>query len=237
MELTSPTTPRPLSLASQLATMREKATRELEAKVASGGPEKAGTSEADKVKDAAQEAETAQRQAAKSKARERIDTIIEKLKMIKKVGAESPEVMAKMLAQLVKELKKAIDAYVAAGGKPGGGWSTSLTAPSASSGSTDDTPAEKAPDVYAEMRDAVKGSEAGGDMEFVKIAKDIARTIRELMDKAKVQTAFTNPDDETIKAFEDTDDTLKEIDKTLDTLDRAIKASSPAAGMFVALYA
>jgi hypothetical protein len=228
MELTSPAA-RPPSLASQLATMREKAARDIEGRVADA---KAAPAEAATARDAAKEAETAQRQAAKDQARQRIQTIVEKLRVIKKMAAESPEMMARMLAQLVKELKKAVDAFVAAGGKGGGSWATSLSAPAASPAGE-----EKSSDIYARMRDEVVGSEAAGDMEFVKNAKDIAKGIREMLDKAKVQLALKQPDDETKKAFEDADETLGDIDKTLDGLDRAIKASSPAAGMFVALYA
>jgi hypothetical protein len=37
--------------------------------------------------------------------------------------------------------------------------------------------------------------------------------------------------------IKDTEDTLKEVDKTLEAMTTAIRASSPEAGLFVALYA
>jgi hypothetical protein len=74
-------------------------------------------------------------------------------------------------------------------------------------------------------------------MTFVKEVRGIGKWIRELLDKAKVQMAFKPMDDETRTAFEDADEGLKEIDKALDDLDRGIRASSPEAGLFAALYA
>jgi type I site-specific restriction endonuclease len=226
--------PKPPSLASPLAKMREAATRDLDARQSAPSAARkadALSGEAAAVRDSAEQTEKAQRQTAKDQARQRIQMLMEKLQALKKMGSDSPEVMAKMLAQIVKELKKAIDSYVAAGGSAGG-WATSLAAPQGDAPSGDG----KAADVYTAMRDSLAGSEAAGDMDFVKAAKGIAQTIRDLLDKAKVRVAKP-PDEATQKAFEEGDDTLTEVDKALDGLDRAIKASSPAAGLFIALYA
>ena len=92
-------------------------------------------------------------------------------------------------------------------------------------------------DVYKAMKERLSGSEAAADMTFVKEVRGIGKWIRELLDKAKVQMAFKPMDDETKTAFEDADEGLKEIDKALDDLDRSIRASSPEAGLFAALYA
>lgn len=239
IEPTALTAPKAPSLASQLAKMRETAARDLAARQNGTPPASIRqaplSDEAASVKDGAEQAETARRQAAKDQARQRIQTIMEKLKIIKKMASENPETMARMLAPLVKELKKAIDAYVAAGGTAGG-WSTSL-ANSSGAPAPDSSQQEKPSDTYRQMRDSLAGSEAASDMEFVKNAKGIAKSIRELLDKAKIQIALREPDDETKKAFEETEGTLGEIDKTLDDLARGIAASSPAAGLFVALYA
>ncbi|NBW23000.1 MAG: hypothetical protein EBR82_85155, partial [Caulobacteraceae bacterium] len=91
--------------------------------------------------------------------------------------------------------------------------------------------------IYEKMRDEVSGSEAAGDMDFVKLVRGVGKVIRELLTKAKIQTALKGPDDETKKAFKETEEGLKEVDKALEKMDRDIRNSSPAAGMFVALYA
>jgi hypothetical protein len=91
--------------------------------------------------------------------------------------------------------------------------------------------------IYEKMRDAVSGSEAAGDMDFVKLVRGVGKVIRELLTKAKIQTALKGPDDETAKAFKATEEGLKDVDKALEQMDRDIRNSSPAAGMFVALYA
>lgn len=91
--------------------------------------------------------------------------------------------------------------------------------------------------VYEEMRDSVSGSEAASDMDFVKLVRGVGKVIRDLLTKAKIQTALKGPDDETKKAFEATAQGLRDVDEALDKMDRDIRNSSPAAGMFVALYA
>ena len=91
--------------------------------------------------------------------------------------------------------------------------------------------------IYEKMRDEVSGSEAAGDMDFVKMVRGVGKVIRELLTKAKIQTALKGPDDETKRAFKETEEGLKEVDKALEKMDRDIRNSSPAAGMFVALYA
>lgn len=92
-------------------------------------------------------------------------------------------------------------------------------------------------DVYKAMKERLSGSEAAADLTFVKEVRGIGKWIRELLEKAKVQMAFKPMDDETRTAFEDADEGLKEIDKALDDMDRSIRASSPEAGLFAALYA
>jgi len=91
--------------------------------------------------------------------------------------------------------------------------------------------------VYEEMRDSVSGSEAASDMDFVKLVRGVGKVVRDLLTKAKIQTALKGPDDETKKAFEATEQGLRDVDEALDKMDRDIRNSSPAAGMFVALYA
>jgi hypothetical protein len=99
------------------------------------------------------------------------------------------------------------------------------------------TPVVDPRNIYEKMRDEVSGSEAAGDMDFVKLARSVGKVIRELLTRAKIQTALKGPDGETKKAFKDTEEGLKEVDEALEKMDRDIRNSSPAAGMFVALYA
>lgn len=227
------TAAKPPSLASQLATMRETATRKLEA--ALKAPPKTAIDtpvslEAAAIKSQTEEMAKARRLQAKDHARLRVMELIERVKVIKQFGGDNPAVMARQLASLSKDLKKAIDAYAEAGGSTAG-WQTSLEKPAPAD------PGEPPADAYAQMRDQVKGSEASSDMELVKMARGLAKTIRELLEEAKVQFGVAGPDEESKAFIEETETTMKEVDKTLEGLDRAIRASSPAAGMFVALYA
>lgn len=186
---------------------------------------------ATKAADEAQEAAKARRQQAKAAAKEKIVQILDRLRKLKQFASDNPEVMAKQLAQVTKELMAAIKAYAAAGGSPTGGWQTSLNA---SSPTRDDGTPKSAEE---QMRDQVSGSEAAGDMDFLKYAKAAVKKIKEYLEKAKLQTALHGPNKETKEAFDETDATLKEVEKAMDDMDRDIKASSPAAGMFVAMYA
>ncbi len=237
-----------------------------------------------------------QRLARKDQARQQVQVLVERIRTLKQFASDNPQVMAKQLAQIVKQLKSALKAYAEAGGTPPPGASTSAAAPAAPTpaasaentpassdsnaeartaetatspaeavkmdsetesadaevsdraapSSTAEPPAPAAPatraeirpgDIYRAMKDRLSGSEAAADMTFVKEVRGIGKWIRELLDKAKVQMAFKPMDDETKTAFEDTDEGLKEIDDALDDLDRSIRASSPEAGLFAALYA
>lgn len=109
--------------------------------------------------------------------------------------------------------------------------------PSDAKAASGPTPVVDPRNIYEKMRDEVSGSEAAGDMDFIKMVRGVGKVIRELLTKAKIQTALKGPDDETKKAFKATEEGLKDVDKMLEKMDREIRNSSPAAGMFVALYA
>lgn len=190
-------------------------------------PQAAGDAQAD---DPVADSRKAARQAAKDQARQRVLQLVERLKTIKKFASENPEVMARQLAQVAKELKAALKAYADAGGSASG-WQTSLS-PTAPAG-----PDAEPRDVYQQMKAQVSGSEAAGDMDFLKQAKGVAATIKEFLTKAKILTALKGPDKETQDNFDETDASLKEVAKAIDAMDRDIRASSPAAGMFVAMVA
>jgi hypothetical protein len=212
------------------------------------------------------------RQSLKDQAKAQVTALVQRIRTLKQFASDNPQVMAKQLAAIVKELKSALKAYADAGGAPRGmnadtsapatpskpvdpGDKTSDTAATSEEPSTDEakpaavdnvesrsaaTPvaAESDPrNVYEKMRDSVSGSEAASDMDFVKLVRGIGKVIRDLLTKAKIQTALKAPDDETRKAFEATEEGLKDVDEALDRMDRDIRNSSPAAGMFVALYA
>jgi hypothetical protein len=214
------------------------------------------------------------RDSLKAQAKAQVMALIERIRTLKQFASENPQVMAKQLAAITKDLKSAIKAYADAGGAArdlGGASASSLVAPTASSDPTEDGAPETAEaaapadartvtdaavpfdakaaptavpaaaadprNLYEKMRDEVSGSEAAGDMDFVKLVRGVGKVIRELLTKAKIQTALKGPDDETARAFKETEAGLKDVDKALEQMDRDIRNSSPAAGMFVALYA
>ncbi|MBJ7486206.1 hypothetical protein [Brevundimonas sp.] len=238
-----------------------------------------------------------QRLARKDQARQQVQVLVERIRTLKQFASDNPQVMAKQLAQIVKQLKSALKAYAEAGGTPPPGASTSAAVPAAPApaASAEKAPASTSPaaeartaetatgpaeaveteteaetesadaevpdraappsleetpaaapasradvrpgDIYKAMKERISGSEAAADMTFVKEVRGIGKWIKELLDKAKVQMAFKPMDDEAKTAFEDADEGLKEIDDALDDLDRGIRASSPEAGLFAALYA
>ncbi len=222
------------------------------------------------------------RDSLKAQAKAQVMALIERIRTLKQFASDNPQVMAKQLAAIVKDLKSAIKAYADAGGAArdvGGASASAPSAPAAASGPAEE-PSEKAStadrtegegaaaaaaepqdpeavtdapsdakavaippaavdprNIYEKMRDEVSGSEAAGDMDFVKLVRGVGKVIRDLLTKAKIQTALKGPDDETAKAFKETEEGLKDVDKALEKMDREIRNSSPAAGMFVALYA
>jgi len=229
------------------------------------------------------------RDSLKAQAKAQVMALVERIRTLKQFASDNPQVMAKQLAAIVKDLKSAIKAYADAGGATRDLGGASATAPAAPAAASDpaEAPSGKAaaidpakdeavareagpsaegegaeavadaaspPDakasstavptaavdprnIYEKMRDEVSGSEAAGDMDFVKMVRGVGKVIRELLTKAKIQTALKGPDDETKRAFKETEEGLKEVDKALEKMDRDIRNSSPAAGMFVALYA
>jgi hypothetical protein len=226
---------KPPALGAQLGQMRETAAASLKAlaQKPSAKPAAAPDSAAAAPDDPVAKAETARRQSAKDHARQRVVQLVEQLKTLKQFASENPEVMAKELARLAKELKSALAAYARAGGRAGG-WAGALN-PAAAPDQTAPSPSTQ--DTYRQMRDRVAGSEIAGDMEFTKLVKGLAQTMRELLATAKIKTGVSGPGEEMQKDVEDTEATLKELDDELDALSGDIRASSPEAGLFVALYA
>jgi hypothetical protein len=230
-----------------------------------------------------EDAQKERRSSLKAQAKAQVMALLDRIRTLKQFASDNPQVMAKQLAAIVKELKSALKAYADAGGTPRG-MDAAASAPGAPSQTaespdettdkaeaavdqpvaTDEASADDVPDaaatatagdidektvatpkpadldprnVYEKMRDSLSGSEAAGDMDFVKLVRGVGKVIRDLLNKAKIQTALKGPDDETKKAFKETEEGLKDLDKALETMDREIRNTSPAAGMFVALYA
>ncbi|BCW90963.1 hypothetical protein sos41_41400 [Alphaproteobacteria bacterium SO-S41] len=231
MTLMPLTTARPSATAYMPPATRDASARETPAASTPSKPAETKTVETKDAEDAAAaDPAKERRQAAKAEAKARILQILDRLRELKKAGADNPEFMAKQLAQIAKELKAALKAYAQAGGSAAG-WQTSLNAPAPAE------PGAPPKDVYEQMKEQVSGSEAAGDMDVLKYAKGIAKTIREELEKARLKLTFAKPDDKTKDAIDETETTLKEVGKAIEDMDRGIKASSPAAGLFVAMYA
>ena len=223
-----PAAPAP-SLPAQLAALRDRAAAK---------PPAAKTAPTEVTPDPAAQAETQRRQAAKDHAKQRVLALVEQIKTIKQFASDQPEIMAKQLARIAKELKSALAAYAQAGGRGGAGWAGALSpAPAAAATPDPSSPPPSTSDTYRQMRDRVAGSEIAGDMDLVNQAKGIAETIRDLLTKAKIQKGVAGPGDEMKRDIDDTEATLKEVGKALDDMSTAIRATSPEAGLFVALYA
>jgi hypothetical protein len=230
---------KPPALAAQLSQMREAASASLKAPAQKPVAKPAAAQDvAAAPDDPVVKAETTRRQAAKDQARQRVMQLVEQLKALKQFASENPEVMAQQLARLAKELKSALAAYAEAGGRAGG-WAGALNTAAAPNAAAPDqaTKPASAQDTYRQMRDRVAGSEVASDMEFAKLVKGLAQTMRDLLTTAKIKTGVNGPGEEMKKDIEYADTTLKDLDKAVEAMSRDIRSSSPEAGLFVALYA
>ena len=126
-------------------------------------PAKVATKVQDRLSDALEAMKRApeeHKQAARNRARDRVEAVREQLKIIKELYAQNPKEMAKALRHLVKELQTALKAYKEAGGDMtsiGGAGLIAMTAsaaPSRSTGAPGSEPDANAAETGAETDDA-----------------------------------------------------------------------------------
>ncbi len=159
---------------------------------------------------------------AKGRARERMQQVIEKLKMIRKLYAEDPKGMAKALAAVAKELQGAVKAYAKAAKDAGEMFAQDFAAaPDAS------LPPEGQDAARKDLEDQAR-AEADGDMDFIKNVRSLSNALRDDLQTAKTKGILTQPGKfERSDEVKDAEDGLKELDQMTEDLDRQVRRDMP----------
>ena len=159
---------------------------------------------------------------AKGRARERLQQVIEKLKLIRKLYAEDPKGMAKALAAVAKELQGAVKAYAKAAKDAGEMFAQDFAAaPDAS------LPPEGQAAVRKDLEDQAR-MEAGGDIDFIKNVRSLSKALRDDLQTAKTKGILTQPGKfERSDEVKDAEDGLKELDQMTEDLDRQVRRDMP----------
>lgn len=159
---------------------------------------------------------------AKGRAREKLQRVIEKLKLLKKLYANDPKAMAKALAAMAKELQGAVKDYGKAAKDAGEMFKADFAAaPDASLTPDQQAAARKG------LEDEAKG-EAMGDMDFIKSVRDVGRVLKDELQTAKTKGILTQPGRfERSDEVKDAEDGLKDLDQMTEDLDQQIRQDMP----------
>ena len=200
---------------------------------------------------------------AKSQARAKVQQIVERLKLLRKLYAYDPKKMAQALAQVFKELKAAVKAYGKAGGDEldmaGGAASGVVAAPSQTSSSgtspgqdqaapaadtadaADAAPTAPAAAPDHALYDAVVGEarkSIGEDgLDFIKTVRGLTNQISDLLETARTQAHAKKPDKAMTAAFDDADKALGDLRQEMAGVEQDIHVAVPAAGMRISVAA
>ncbi len=191
----------------------------------------------------------------KEQARQKVQQIVERLKILRKLFAADPKQMARALAQIFKELKAAVQAYAKAGGEelglaadaagaataPPSAKDPATANPPPTSAAADDPSAAAAPSGDHALYDAVLGETRkmiGEDgLDFIKLVRSASNEISDLLDTARTQARGRKQDKETDKAIEDADKSLQSLREALSDTETDIHNAVPTAGMRLSIAA
>lgn len=159
---------------------------------------------------------------AKGHAREKLQRLVEKLKLLKKLYANDPKAMAKALAAAAKELQGAVRDYAKAAKDAGELFKADFAAAPDASLTPDQQAAAR-----KDLEDEAKG-EAMGDMEFIKSVRDLGKVLKDELQTAKTKGILTQPGKfERSDEVKDAEDSLKDLDQMNEDLDRQIRQDMP----------
>jgi len=130
---------------------------------------------------------------ARAQARARVMQLVERLKIIKKLGEADPKLMAKMLAQLMKELKAAVKDYAKAGGNTSdvAGFSAAQGTASAPAAETrTQTPEETSGEPATEDAKSPETADVAAAETTAKVPTDQALTTTPLSDSRAAAEAY-----------------------------------------------
>lgn len=159
---------------------------------------------------------------AKGRAREKLQRLMEKLKLLKKLYANDPKAMAKALAAAAKELQGAVKDYAKAAKDSGEMFKADFAAaPDASLTADQQLAARK------DLEDQAK-AEAAGDMDFIKSVRSIANALRDDLTTTKTKGMLTQPGKfERSEEVKDVEESLEELEKMTEDLDQQVRRDMP----------
>ncbi|WP_395444638.1 hypothetical protein [Caulobacter sp. UC70_42] len=159
---------------------------------------------------------------AKGRAREKLQRVIEKMKLLKKLYANDPKAMAKALAGVAKELQGAVKDYGKAAKEAGEMFRADFAAAPDASLTPDQQAAAR-----ENLEDQAKG-EAMGDMDFIKSVRDLSKALKDELQTAKTKGILTQPGKfERSDEVKDAEDGLKDLDQMTEDLERQIRQDMP----------
>lgn len=159
---------------------------------------------------------------AKGRAREKLQRLMEKLKLLKKLYANDPRMMAKTLAAAAKALQGAVKDYAKAAKDSGEMFKADFAAaPDAALTPDQQLPARK------DLEDQAK-AEAGADMDFIKDVRGIANALRDDLTTAKTKGILTQPGKfERSDEVKEAEENLTDLEKMTEDLDQQIRRDMP----------
>lgn len=159
---------------------------------------------------------------AKGRAKAKLQQVVERLKLLKKIYANDPKAMAKALAAAAKELKAAVKDYGKAAKEAG-----ELYAQDFASLPDATTDPEGAAAQRKQLEDEAK-MEASGDMDFLKEVRSTSHALKDELQTAKTKGILTQPGKfERSDEVKDAEDGLKELDELTEDLDQQIRRDMP----------
>lgn len=159
---------------------------------------------------------------AKGRARARLQQVVDRLKLLKKIYANDPKAMAKALAAAAKELKTAVKDYGKAAKESGELYSQDFAnLPDAA------TDPEGAANARKTLEDEAK-MDAQGDQEFIQMTREVSRGLRDELHTAKTKGILTQPGRfERSDEVKEAEDELKGLDKMTEDLDQQVRQDMP----------
>ncbi len=159
---------------------------------------------------------------AKGRAKAKLQQVMERLKLLKKIYANDPKAMAKALAAAAKELKAAVKDYGKAAKEAGELYAQDFASlPDAA------TDPESAAAQRKQLEDEAK-MEASGDMDFLKEVRSTSNALKDELQTAKTKGILTQPGKfERSDEVKEAEDGLKELDEMTEDLDQQIRRDMP----------
>ncbi|MBS0408632.1 MAG: hypothetical protein JSR86_01865 [Proteobacteria bacterium] len=198
----------------------------------------------------------------KQMAKAKVQELIERVRILKKLYSGDPREMARMLAQVFKELKAAVKAYKDATGDElgmsgdvaAGALNAASAPPAGASGKTADPPADGSKDAgaadapndsmaaggasaYAQVTQEVREGLGQDALEFAKSVRELARSLSDLLETARGQARAARPSKETDKALEDAGKALSDLRQGLEGLERDVREAVPTLGLRISVAA